>query len=653
MKKFLSLLLSTAIVASTVVATGVTAYAAEDVTEYLVGSAGSTPRLEFIYSDTYMGEGTIEGDNLSQYFAVKSYDAGYIYKIEVTPGDSAPQILFDETGGSLNLSKSYNLTRGITAYKLDITYGPAFDNTTTSTVTLHYPALVQDSAGGDGGNGGGDNVPPDESNPPDNNGPTASLNVSASTTSATTKPVTLTCSVSNGSSEHKIKDPSGAKSAAGAASKSWVASENGSYTFYLLDGSDGVVTSKTYTVSNIDTRMPSVANITYGVATANTMTVTVDLGDFDPSLYRIDTSGLPSGYSANLTGNRLVVSMPNTSATFRVKSINNETGTTKDLSITTVKQGFSSGNLKFEDYTVLDWDEDDLDLRLNFSGMEGYTYQTKSLSSKYKAKVSGDNSIDIVCENKSQTLKLEFEDSEGKTKRVSVKIYKAPVVSKVEATDLTAKRTYFKFYFEGLSSSFFDLDEDQFDNDYKAKWNRNVLTLRLDTDDDTITMEFTDDYDNTYELDYDLEIDELLNEREVSVNSVSVVSKDDAARKATVDVSFNGVRDLVLDESDLWDYNVKKMDSSTYRLTIPYGNKSITFTFDDDEWDNTYNVKHQFHLNEDTTVGSTDYTDGSSSTSSGSGSSSGSSSTSSTNTSKTPQTGGPISGLELLLKSVA
>lgn len=485
--------------------------------------------------------------------------------------------------------------------------------------------------------------------------PSAALTVTASKTAPTTKPVTLTAVISTTSSDLRIKDPTGGMSTAGAASRTWTANANGIYTFTVVDKDNNEVTHVTYEVNNIDTRTPSVVGVAYSDATANSMTATVELSEFDTDLYRIDTASLPSGYSASFANGKLTINMPNIAAKFNFKVLNLETNSTSTLSVTTVKQSFQSGKIEYKDYTLLDWDEDELVLRLNFEGMEGYVYNTKSLASKYKAKVTGPNSIEVVCENKAQTLKLEFEDSNGRTKKVAAKIYKAPVVTQIEATDLTNSRTYFKFYFDGLSSSFYEMDEDQFDSDYKAKWKNNILTLRLDVEDDNIPMVFTDDYGNTYELDLELDIDEMKRQREISVSSVELISKNDAAKEAVVEVSFNGVRDLELDDGDLYDYDIKKISTSVYQLTIPYGHKIVTFTFEDPDWDRSYDVKYEFYLNNESPVQNPN---------AGNSQNSSSSSTSSTptqtpttdpnapNASGNPQTGGMVNSLAMLIKGL-
>ena len=134
----------------------------------------------------------------------------------------------------------------------------------------------------------------------------------------------------------------------------------------------------------------------------------------------------------------------------------------------------------------------------------------------------------------------------------------------------------------------------------------------------------------------------MLSSRDVTVNKTTVISKDNVAKEAVVEIAFNGVRDLSLDEDDIWDYNPKKMDASTYRLTVPYGSKTITFTFEDDDWDKTYTVKHQFRIDENTTVGTTDYKD---TTANGAP-------TTGASGSKVPQTGGMIEGLALLIATM-
>lgn len=653
MKRLFSLILSAALVLST----SVIAFAEEGsiptgtsvatIEKILKGADKTASDAVFIeYLDTYIDKDVLPG--AVQMFKITA-NSEVIKSAELTPeGSSAIPYTIDMPASEF--TNSFVLVSGIKDYTLKFVAGTAGDDTTDTNYTVTFKYLsVNDDSGTPPDPGEGETPDPDpgeDEDPPAN----VTVNVVADVTAPTSKQVTLTCSISGEISNLIIKDPSGGKSTQGTASRTWTTTENGSYTFSIIDDVGAEVGSKSFTISNIDKRVPSIKGITYSNVTANTMTTTVDLGEFDANLYRIDTSSLPSGYTGNLSGSSLVIAGANSTASLKVQIINQETSAKTQLAIEVVHQSFASGTLKFVDYNVTDWDEDDIDLRLNFSGMEGYTFDTKSLSSKYKAKVSGSNSIDISADNKSQTIKLEFKDSEGKTHRESVKIYKAPVVSKVEATDLTASKTTFKFFFEGLSGSFYDLDDDQFDSDYRAKWSNGVLSLRLETEDDTIDIEFTDDYNNSYDLSYDLDLDELKSAREISINTVSVISKDDTAKKAVVEINFNGVRDLVLDDSNVWDYQPKKMDSTTYQMTVPYGKKTISFEFEDEDWDKVYTVKYEFRIDESTPIGTTGYDkDGNTTgTSSGTGTNTGTKPNG-----NVPQTGGLKSSLDILIGSIA
>ena len=638
---------------------------AEDKTLTVTGTGGA---MTVDYNNALMlPSATFPNPTATQAVSIQ-YTAGTISKVTMTPGDSKEQILYGVEHSlsdmpARQVDVEWTVFKGTTEYTLDITYKEAAGSVDNhALITFDFPGLVMNTGNGNGstpgGNEPGGNTPGGNEpggntpggNEPGNSGANSKAPViSSSKTTSTLVPVTLTASVTESDyddvSKVQIKTPEKTHPA-GTTQVTYSAKSNGTYTFTTIY--DGVEKgSSSFTVNNIISTKPSVGYINYSNVNANTMKVSVPLNDWDMNLYQIDMSGIESVYSPDFNNGVFTANLPNTTKSYSLKYYAREDSSiTGTINFTAVKQSYSSsgssgGSLDFDKYTVLSFDDDgkEMSLRLHFDNMEDYTYDTSSLSSKYHATVSGSNTIDVDVDNKAQTLKLEFKDANGKTVKESVKIKAVPTIKSVEAADIGANRTTFKFKFDDWSS-FYDIDEDQFDDDYKAKFKSGTLSLRLDTEDQDIDIDIEDDWGNIYTYTYELEIDDVKDKREVKVSSVQVVSNDTEKQRCVVRVGFEGATGMDLDDDGLGDYFPQKISSGIYEMTVPYGKKTLNFTFVDED-DKEFSCSYDFNITDNTPVGTIASNNGNSS-----------SAVNQDGSVNSPQTGGYISTLAFLINSV-
>jgi hypothetical protein len=453
-----------------------------------------------------------------------------------------------------------------------------------------------------------------------------SLNRAAPTTSyqleitpnpgvATTQPVMLNIEAKGEGPSENLQIKRMSSSTGGTAMQEWgkgvteayfKAEANGTYYFALFLG-DAEVDKDSITLSNIVTNKPTVGTLSYSNISQDTMRVTIPFGTYNTDLWLFQDTSLPTGAGASWSGTNLTMTVKNSATTLNLVFKEYDTGNLLPVPVAIEQQGGANGvkneNVEFESWEILDYDEEDMKLRVKFNSLSGWALDSSKTG--HSAKVYNLDYVDLTLDNKNQSVTFYMKDAMDTVEKVSVRFNAIPYIKSVDVANLDAKETTFTINLANWSSKY-DIDKEQFDEETRANHSGSKIKLRLPVEDQYIEVVATDEFENEIEMEYNVMIDELKRGSRIKVSNTTVLEVNNTEKTAKVQVDFSGVDGLEMELEKIdEDFSASKVDDNTATVVLPWGEHDLTFSFYDEDNDYTFDIDHTITVGEDTTAGLT------------------------------------------------